>query len=192
VAQDDTPVPLEALARDLIRRKTRRLIKRHGLNEHDAEDLEQELLLRLPPILKRCDPAKGDPRAFLGATIHKHLNNLLRNRRAKKRDYRKTFSLDIRADRQAEGTRADSLGERVHDARLGRHGRSAEEQARLRQDVADVIARLPEDLRVLARLLQTRTLADAAKELGVSRSTLAGRRERLRRWFERAGLDDNL
>jgi RNA polymerase sigma factor (sigma-70 family) len=192
VAQDDSPVPLEALARDLIRRKTRRLIKRHGLNEHDAEDLEQELLLRLPPILKRCDPARGDPRAFLGAAIHKHLANLLRNRQARRRDYRRTSALDVRPDSQAEGTRADALADTAHDARLGRHGRSAEEQARLRQDVADVVARLPDDLRVLAELLQTRTLAEAARELGVSRSTLVGQRERLRQWFERAGLDDNL
>jgi RNA polymerase sigma factor (sigma-70 family) len=186
----ETPTPLQALARELARRKTRRLIGRDGLNEQDAEDLEQELLLRLRPLLERYNPTRGDPRAFLAAAIHKHLNNLLRNRRAVRRDYRRTRSLDVRADRQAEGTRADSLTEQAHEPRLGPHGHSAEEQADLALDVADVLARLPEAVRAACRqVLVSGSVAAAARELGMSRSTLQDWMRRLRERFEQAGLD---
>ena len=54
--------------------------------------------------------------------------------------------------------------------------------------VNDVLAQLPPELRQLADLLQDSPMAEAARILGVARTTLYGRVRKLRQRFEEKGL----
>ena len=78
------------------------------------------------------------------------------------------------------------------DIRAGRRRRSREEEAQLRLDVSLVLSGLPNDLRKVAERLMTETVTEAAKSLGIPRTTLYGAKERLRRIFENTGLRDYL
>ena len=67
------------------------------------------------------------------------------------------------------------------------------ERLDLRLDLTLVLDELPDDLRDLAIRLQTRTVAEIARELGVLRSTLYEKGiARLRKIFEDRGLREYL
>jgi RNA polymerase sigma factor (sigma-70 family) len=190
VAQDDAS-PLDPAVRQRVRRKVHRLVGRQGLTQEDAEDIEQELLAHLFRRLAEFDPGRGQRDNFVATLIRRFLINLLRDRRAARRDYRRTTTLDVPAGnpKEPEETQAEALGEQAHDARLGRQGRSAEEQADLAMDVAEVLARLPAELQVVARqLLESGSVSEAAREQGVRRTTLQDRVRHLREIFEQSGL----
>jgi RNA polymerase sigma-70 factor (ECF subfamily) len=189
VPQDDR-TQADQVARDLVRRKARRLVGRAGLKVQDRDDLEQELHLRVQQHLTAFDPARGDLRAFLWTLIEHAGANLLRDRRAAKRDPRRTASLQQPVQVGDEGPTdlAQTVGQDAYDARRQRAPRSPEELAQLDNDLADVLARLPPELRQLADELKVSSVAEAARVLGVARTTVYGRMRRLRQLFEDQGL----
>jgi DNA-directed RNA polymerase specialized sigma24 family protein len=85
---------------------------------------------------------------------------------------------------------AQTITSDEHRNRTGRWRRSDAERAELALDTATVLAALPEDLRDLAMGLMDASPSQVARDLGVPRSTLQRRLERLRRHFEDAGLRD--
>ena len=97
--------------------------------------------------------------------------------------------------KDAEGKaiqRADLISQDEVDARRGLPHRSREEQAQLRLDISIVLAMLPDNLRIVAELLKTKTRTEIAKALDIPRSKVYGHIERLRTIFEDAGLGDYL
>jgi len=180
------------LVQDCIRNKARRLIGRAGLRPQDREDLEQELFLKTFRRLSSCGPKKAQSPAFV-ATLVGHLGaNLLRDRRAGKRRARIRSLASVVASADGPTELAAALGPREYDDRRGRHPRGDEDLARLAADVRAVLAALPDDLRAVAERLMRQSIAEAARDLGVARTTLYEKiRRRLRR-FERAGLKDCL
>jgi len=58
----------------------------------------------------------------------------------------------------------------------------------LASDLTEALAKLPDDLSALAERLKTQSLSQAARDLGVPRSTLQRQVQRLRQCFEDAGL----
>jgi len=73
-----------------------------------------------------------------------------------------------------------------------RYPRSEEELSRLAQDLADVMAKLPDELRDLAERLKTQTRSEIARDMGIPRTSLGALIRRLRQQFEDAGLRDYL
>jgi RNA polymerase sigma factor (sigma-70 family) len=172
----DDKIVLDRFCWGIIRRKARQMVGHAGIKEQDHEDLVQELMLRLLRSLRLFDAAQADRKSFVTAVVERNAAKILRDRRAKKRDGGRIESLDVLLE---------TLDEEPPDLAVDDH---AAEQADLAIDMADLLARLPAELRDLAERLQRQTLSQAAREIGVARSTLQRRVARLRRHFEDAGL----
>jgi RNA polymerase sigma-70 factor (ECF subfamily) len=168
-------IVLDCFAQGIIRRKARLLVGRAGFTEQDRQDLEQELVLRLLQSLDLFDPEQGHSNVFATTVIERAVGTILRKRRAKKRDAR-VRSLD-------RGQSKDDKSPEPVDPRP-----SGQEAFDLASDLADVLARLPDDLRALAERLKSSSLSRVAEDLGVPRTSLQRRVQRLRQCFEDAGL----
>jgi RNA polymerase sigma-70 factor (ECF subfamily) len=167
---------LDRFARGIIRRKVRLLVGRAGFTRQDRDDLEQELVLRLLQSLDLFDPEQAHPNVFITTVIERAVAMILRERRAKKRDSGVVRSLD--QAKAKDGSSAEPA-----DPRGG-----GQDRFDLASDLAEVFARLPEELRDLAERLKSQSLSQAARDLGVPRTTLQRQVQRLRQSFEDAGL----
>jgi RNA polymerase sigma-70 factor (ECF subfamily) len=172
----DDKIVFDKFTQGIIRRKIKQLVGRAGLTRQDREDLEQELILRLLQSLHLFDPDKAHRNVFVTTVIERAVAMILRERLAKKRNGGAVQSLDHAREKTGDST------EPV-DPR-----RSHEEQVDLALDLAESLAKLPDDLRDLAERLKTQSLSQAARDLGVQPSTLQRRVQRLRRCSEDAGL----
>jgi RNA polymerase sigma-70 factor (ECF subfamily) len=86
----------------------------------------------------------------------------------------------------------ETISQREYNARRRRFPRSPAELAQLAGDVADVLAKAPEELRDLAERLKTQSVSEIARDTGVPRTTLYEAVRHLRRRFESAGLKEYL
>jgi RNA polymerase sigma-70 factor (ECF subfamily) len=171
----DDKIVLDRFARGIIRRKVQLLVGRAGFTKQDRQDLEQELVLRLLQSLDLFDPEQAHPNVFITTVIERAVAMILRQRRAKKR-HGGVQSLD--QGRENAGDSSEPIDPRPTE----------QEALDLATDLAEVLAKLPDDLRALAERLKSQSLSQAARDLGVPRSTLQRQVQRLRRCFEDAGL----
>ncbi len=192
--QRDGQVVIDRFIRDLVRRKARQLVGKAGFTRSDREDIEQELYLKLLKAARLFDPTQAHWHSFATAVIERHTASLLRDKRAEKRDSRCVCSLDVVVTEDEEGPvqLGETIGQDEYDNRRGRWPRQEQELFELAQDVADVIAGLPAELRELAEALKTESLSEIARRTGVARSTLNARVQQLRERLERAGLKNYL
>jgi DNA-directed RNA polymerase specialized sigma24 family protein len=142
--------------------------------------------------LPSFDPNQAHRNKFITTVVERYVANILRDKRAGKRDHRRVSSLNVMIDVADEGPieLGETIGQRELDAQRGRYPRSDEELAQLVGDMADVMAKLPDELRDLAERLKTQTVSEIARDMGVPRTTLNESVRRLRRRFESAGLKD--
>lgn len=166
----DKPDDVDPSIRLIIAAKVRRIAARQ-VHEQDRGDLVQHLLLRVLERENQFDPARGTSDAYAAVVVRTSLANYLRDRIAGKRASRGT-------------TDAADTFNFIADSRSSRDT----EMIDLALDVADVLARLPADLRELAEELKRGTLSDAARALGRPRVSLYPRLAALRREFERANF----
>lgn len=178
MADDHGPDPTDPYAAGLIRRKARELTRRPGFSAQECEDLEQELARRLLERRPDFDPACAKADAFTCLVITRAVIDLVRQRRAAKRDDRAVRSLDAG---RTEGT---------GPARPRDDGREAQRRADLRIDLEETLAALPAELRALAAALEEGSVAAAARRLGIPRTTAHSRLERLRDALQDRGLLD--
>ncbi len=190
---DDSRPQIDDAARRIIRRKARQFVTRIGLARQEQEDLEQELTRRLLMSLPAFDPGQGHWNVFVTTVVERSAEKLLRRHRAEKRDCRRVCSLDalVEADDDPAGL-GDTVRPREQVARRANGSRDPQELAALALDVAEVLARLPAPLREVAELLMTLSVSEAARALGVPRTTLVRWVERLRQCFEDAGMRNYL
>jgi hypothetical protein len=169
-------------------------VGRAGFTPSDRDVIEQELSLKLLKQLEAFDPGEAHWHVFVTTVVERHAANLLRDKRAEKRDHRLATSLHVLIETGDNGPveLAETVGRQEQEARLGRDSRSDEERAQLAGDVADVLAGLPPDLRDVAERLKHDSVSAVARDLGLPRTTLLRRMEHLRRAFEGAGLRDYL
>ena len=172
----DEKVVLDKFTKGIICRKVKQLVGRAGFSRQDREDLEQELILRLLQSLHLFDPDQAHQNVFVTTVVERAVAMIVRERLAKKRNGGTVQSLDHAHEKAGDST------EPV-DPR-----RSHEEQIDLATDLAEVLAKLPNDLRAQAERLKRQSLSQAARDLGVPRSTLQRQVQRLRQCFEDAGL----
>ena len=141
--------------------------------------------------MEAFDPAAAHWKSFVTTVIERQTATLVRDRRAAKRDRRRVTTLHVLIDGDdgpLEFTQTIASDEHLNRTDWWR--RSDAERAELALDLDEVLAALPEDLRDLAVRLMDASPSQVARDLGVPRSTLQRRMERLRRHFEDAGLRD--
>lgn len=167
-----------------IHHKAQQLIGKYGFSQSDAEDIEQSLALDLIERLPNFNPAKATLNTFCARVIERQISKLIRHRKQGKRDYRRqSLSLDSHSPFGDE-----SSSDYRESIEYGVAARGDEEDADLRIDVTATIARLPEDLKEIACRLRTESVAEVARDMDVPRTTLYGAIERIRLFFESAGL----
>jgi RNA polymerase sigma factor (sigma-70 family) len=181
---------IDRFAWGIVGRKVRQLLRRPEFTSREREDLRQELMASLLERLPAFDPDQGHRYPFVTAVVERLCANLIRDRRTQRRLQGKIVSIDlsVKSAHDPPSLMADQLGQREFDARLGRETVADCANFEVRHDVDTVLSKLPEDLRRLADSLKCGSVAQAARDLGVPRTTLRERMRKLRPYFERAGL----
>jgi len=194
--EDSKQYGLNDYAKNVIRHKARQLIGKYGFTRDDYEDLMQEMTLDLLVRLSKFDRSKASLNTFVARIVDRRISTLIRHRTQDMRDYRReACSLDdpIQDEDGASITRGEMLSQDECDLRAGKHTRPESERIDMRLDVSFVIAELPPELRPLAERLLDQSITEAARELGVPRSTLYETGiARLRNAFEDKGLGEYL
>ncbi len=166
---------LNDFALDMIKIKAVQLVGKAGFTLDDIEDIKQEMILDLLERLPKYDPGKSTFKLFVTCVIDHKGQDLIRYRESEVRDYRREeCSLNeniTRADSQEPIQRAETMDRDEQDIRTGKYGRPAEERTELRLDVEAAIAGLPGDFHKAAELLQTESITQVARKLGVPRTT---------------------
>lgn len=181
--QTSTPVHLVTdhdLA--LARHQAARAVGRAGLTRDDVDDLAQQGALELCARIARFDPQRGRREAFVVAIARNSTARVVEERCAARRDWRRCRSSlqdEVATPRGSAITLADALGDDGPDPDV----------VDVALDVRAVVASLPEQLRAACIVLQRLGSTDAARALGVPRSTLHDITRRIRCHFEAAGLD---
>ena len=181
---------LDRLEEWLIHHKARQLVGKAGFMPCDVDDIRQDLRADMLQRLARFDPDKSQRHSFIAMVVTRAVATMLERRMTAKRGSgRVCLSLN--------GTVRDGEGNEVElyqtiDARAGRPGLSGEELYELAGDVRAVVDRLPADQRALCRHLRNGSMCEAARAMGVPRTTLNELARKVRAAFEEAGLDDYL
>jgi DNA-directed RNA polymerase specialized sigma24 family protein len=160
VLTDDFNNKIDRFTRGIVRRKISQLIGRAGFTQQDHEDLEQEIFARILQSLSLFDPDQAHRNKFITAVVERYVANILRNKRAAKRDHQGVTSLSAMIEIAGEGPTelAGTIGDRELDARLGRRRIPPDTLAQLAIDLADLLATLPESWRTLLELRKTHTM----------------------------------
>jgi RNA polymerase sigma-70 factor (ECF subfamily) len=190
----DYPHDLDPLIQQLIQRKARRLTGRARLTTEDVEDLTQDFRMELWKKLPAFDPDRGAMGAYVHVLLDRFFANWLRHRFADRRNPQRLVSLNMLIKNE-EGLWIElgkTIAQDVHGKRHGRRPRSDQEQADLRNDVDGVRQALTHELRAVADQLRDKSVAAAARELGIPRTTLHERVRQLRRLCNRHDLRDFL
>ena len=181
-------------ALDMVNIKAVELVGQADFTLDDIDDIKQEMILDLLDRLAKYDPSKSDFKLFVTCVIDRKGCKLIRHRQMAKRDYRREdCSLNeevMVADSEDPAQRLTTMDQDDHDIRMGKYRRPVEERTQLRLDVESVLASLPPELRRAAELLQTQTVTQTARELGVPRTTFYSKHLRLLRdAFTTTGLN---
>jgi RNA polymerase sigma-70 factor (ECF subfamily) len=190
----DESKKIDRFAWGIVRRKARQLIGRAGFTNQDREELQQELLAHLLSRLPAFDPEQGHRNKFVTAVVERFVANILRDKRAEKRDHRRVVSINVIVETEEDGPteRASIVGRNEYDARRGIRSRDEHELIDLVNDIDAVLASLPDNLRRMAEGLKTKPQAEVARDMGVPPTTLNSWMRHLRERLEGAGLRDFL
>lgn len=168
-------------AHRFIRFKAKQLLGKYGFSHVDREDLEQEMKLRLVERFGQFDPEKSDWPEFVTTVVERHVATLVESQTCLKR----SPCVSLSEERTDEDGAPTELGEILStDDRLSLNRtspRSEFDLIDLEQDIESIKAQLePESRRVYEALLRTGNVSDAAREVGINRSTVSSFVLRLR------------
>jgi len=179
----------------LIEVKARQLVGKAGYTSDDLKDIEQELTQDLLERLPKFDPARASPNTFADRVVGRKACNLLRDRQADMRDWRReAYSLNEEIETDEGSTeRLDFISQDEVDLRMGLYDCPAAERSHLQLDLDAVLDGLTPELRRVAEMLMTQSVAEVACELGIARSTFRDRYlAQLREVFAANRLNDYL
>jgi RNA polymerase sigma factor (sigma-70 family) len=146
-------------ARQLIRNVVSRAVRRLNLGPTDGEDLEQAIAYELIRRSRRFDPRRGCWRAFTVTVV--------------------TRCVKTEIDRHCRKARTLPTGLRDGSETPSKH-RSFAELIDLQLDVGELLDRLPPEERRFVEPLTNGTLAEAARQLDLPRSTYRDRLRKIR------------
>lgn len=179
---------------ELAQGKAKGLVGKYGFTAADLPDIEQELLLEIH--LKRNVASKwskrtATDRTILSRILDNRIRQIIETASAKKRGGTITDSLEMPAGHNDEGEIV-TLGDLLGEDRVVFHSRipSAKHPQDLRIDLSLKSGKFSSlQLRLNALFMEGRSIAEAAKILGLPRTTLHHEVARLRELFRREGLD---
>ncbi|RIK77251.1 MAG: hypothetical protein DCC68_17695 [Planctomycetota bacterium] len=174
-----------------IRRKATQLAYRREFGDMGRDDIEQEIRLYILAKADKYDPASGCWEAFARGLVKRFVATLVRRQSAAKGGRlipHASLNADVQTD-EGPIEAARLVGQWHRDAVRGLERLSLEEQRLLAADVDAVIASLTPEDRDLCERLKAQSLTDAARDLGISRTTLRRRLTDLRERFAAAGLE---
>ncbi len=184
------PTEIGRFGHDLIIRKARQLRRNPCFSQEDPQDLQQELACRLLKRLEKYDEQQGERDHFISMAVKQLVANLVRDRRTKLPRGRKVVSLFGGVDSRsgdplplAAAVTPDDL-----DARIGGRRCSPEVLAQLALDCAEILNGLSEEDLAIVEALKTKSRSEAARALGVPRTSLNDHIRRIRERFERGDM----
>ena len=175
----------------IVRAKVRRLIGHGRFVRSDADDLQQQLALEVLEASATFDPAAGPWDAFVATVVERKAAQLLKHRKAEKREFRHhvvSLSSLVQDEEGQLVPLASLVGEEHREPFTGRYRVSDQERADIAEGVPVVLARLTPLQRRLCRGLQQRTLNEVAHEQGIPRRTLRDEAVLVAREFARHGF----
>ena len=174
---------IDASATSLIQFKARQLTRRRGFNRSDHEDLQQQITLHLLNQAHHYDPARGSINTFVARVVDSCVAMILRDARRLKR---------------GAGIRTTSLDEAA--LRAGGTPTDEQQEEQVAHKVRSVLDKLPPELQDIARRLMGAndaatdsagvSVSAIARDLGVSRRQVHNAIQKLRSYFEDAGLHE--
>ena len=182
---------IDQFTKNFIRKKARQLIGKTGFTSSDRDEIEADLTFKL---LKNLDAFDCRPRPLERISSPRSSNAALptscETNRPKSAIIVAICSLNVviakKNKRMIE--LGDSISSQEQDARLCRNQRSNLDLAQLLQDLNEVFADLPPELRELAEAMKTDSITAISRDKGIPRYTLNYRVRQLRQRFEEAGL----
>ncbi len=158
--------------------RLRRLAKQFNLTEDEQEDYRQDMVVELLSAFERFDPGKAKRETFVNRVLDKLVKYATRTRCTHRR---RACDSPIGFEGIAPGYQLV-----VNDTCAG----ELDEQGRreLRLDVKVVMARMPERLRGVCRLLMEFDPTAAARELGICRQSIYRNIAEIRRYLTAAAL----
>lgn len=182
-------------AAKMIRQKAKQLVGHFGLTKSDREDLEQELKLALLERFDRFDPETANWEAFTTMIVDHRIASIIDERWAGKREFRHNVVSLATQVPDADGEQvelAQQIGDTHQERVTGVAAPDPTEAVELAHDLDVVCAKLPPDLRELAERLKYESVAQIARDMGISRRTLRDRIAKLREYFAADDLQEYL
>ena len=183
-------------ALELVHHKAWQLVGKAGYTQDDVDDIKQDLIVDLLERLPQFDPAKATYNTFVARLVERKISNLLRDRQAEMRDHRRevcSLNEEIDTGEDEPVQRLTTISQDEQDIRTGKYARPAEERAHLQLDMDSVLDGLTPELRQVAEMLQTKSVSQVARELGIPRRTFREKHlAQLREVFAAKGMDDYL
>ncbi len=188
---DDACDPLSDKLRSTIAAVAGRIAARGGMSPSDKPDVEQSLTMAVLSARRIFDPGRGSWEALARMTVQSCSKNLLRDWFAQKRKPHGVVSLQITVklgDDEGVAELSQLITRQDAERRLGT--RTADDQLAGERaiDVDEFVAKLPHELRELARALERKSVSELSRHTGVPRGTIYERVARLKRAAEDAGL----
>ncbi len=169
---------INSYAVSFIAYRARKLTKLPFFNSTDFEDLQQDLMLAYLGALPKFDPEKGDPRSFAKAIVNNAAINIVKAAESEKRwtgqVERSLFEPISSGD--------DSL---ILEDILGCEDCSPD----LEMDIDKAIAMLKAKQAEICNQLKEKTVAELAKDTGISRGSINNALKNLREIAKKMGLD---
>lgn len=178
---------------DLVRRKVRRFLGVERRRDHDREDLEQDVLLRLIERFDAYDPARACPATFFDRVINSALVDNCRHSHAAKRDCARVERSLNDEIFTADGRRTE-FGQTLSDEQyeLGRGRLVNAVTLDLMLDVSEALGQLPPTYGEFCQELMNLSVAEAAHQAGVARGTGYRWLKTVRQRFQDSSLRDYL
>jgi RNA polymerase sigma-70 factor (ECF subfamily) len=167
--------------------------KQPCLQREGVEDLMQECLTRWFFVRDDYDPTReASPKTFMGRIIRNKLTDILREQQADKRKVAHlTISLDVPLGNDADSA---TLLDKLDDSAATDSYTDAFSEVDLRMDLAKVLQKLDSRQKNICHLLGKDGLSikEASNRLGTPRSTTYDEIERIRKIFQKEGLQEYL
>ncbi|MGD0274601.1 MAG: sigma-70 family RNA polymerase sigma factor, partial [Syntrophales bacterium] len=179
----------------LIKYRARQLVGKAGFRGYNRRDLEQELIIDLLQRLPKYNSEYAKRKTFIDRVVKHKIANLIEAQKAEVRDYRRcTFSLNDQIEGE-DGEEIEKIEVFDQEAYLGRTGRLSLSSAEVRNlsiELNKVLKSLPPELRILCKRLETDTITEISRGIGIPRATLYGLIKKLRAILKEAGLREYL
>lgn len=163
--------------RRIVKSKAYTIFRRGSYNKDEQKDIEQELYRALIEQQHHFDPAKANFVTFAVHVIDRKAAKILRDRHAKQRDP------SVLVASMDEPIGSDEDGQSLHEvitqddfnSRMFGRESTQQERAEMRFDVAEILQKLPPELKEVAILLQSHSLTEISRKLHIPYRTLRGR-----------------